>query len=298
MGGMQERALRNGVRWNADEAFAYCEAVTRAHEENFPVASRLVPRRIRPHICAIYAFARLADDMADEGGDPASRLRELDRWEARLDECLEGSADHPVFVALGETVRKFELPDRLLRDLLDAFRQDCRVSRYARWEDLLDYCRRSANPVGRLVLLLFGRGDEAQARHADAICTSLQLTNFWQDLAIDVRKDRIYLPAEDRSRFGVTEDDLRAGRLHDGLRGLLEEVVSRTRRRFEDGRPLLREVGGRFGLELRMVWLGGRRILDRIEAGGFDVFRRRPRLTTRDRIGIAGRAVLGRWAVG
>ncbi len=269
--------------------------MARAHYENFPVASRLVPGRMRPHVAALYAFARAADDFADEPAHDGRRLEAIDRWEARLDRCLAGEADHPVFVALSETIRRFELPDRLLRDLLDAFRQDCRVGRYDTWDELLDYCRRSANPVGRLVLILFGYRGEEEAALSDRICSALQLTNFWQDVPVDLRKDRIYLPTEDRLRFGVTENDLREGRLHEGLRRLLGEVVARTRRLYAEGLPLLGRTRGRLRLELRMVWIGGHLVLDRIERRGFDVFGARPALTRLDRVSMLVRSLLGRW---
>jgi hydroxysqualene synthase len=278
--------------WSLDEAFEYCEAVARAHYENFPVGSRLVPRQLRPYVWSVYAFARQADDFADEAAHAGRRLEKLAGWEARLDRCLDGRPDHPVFVALGETIRRFELPDRLFRDLLDAFRQDCRVSRYENWDRLLDYSRRSAEPVGRLVLLLFGHRDEELARYSDAICSGLQLTNFWQDVALDLAKNRIYLPAEDRRRWGVKEEDLAAGRVHDGMRALMQEMVDRTRRHFAPGRPLLRRVGGRLGLELRWVWFGGHRILRRIERAQGDVFRRRPVLSRADHVWLGLRAAL------
>ncbi len=285
------------ARWTREEAYAYCEAVARAHYENFPIASLAVPRRLRPHVCAIYAFARAADDFADEVAHDGRRLEQLDRWEAQLLRCIDGRADHPVFVALGDTIAGFDLPAALFRDLLDAFRQDCRVRRYASWDDLLDYCRRSANPVGRLVLRLFGFDDDERLRLSDAVCTALQLTNFWQDVAVDLRNDRIYLPADDRGRFGVTEEDLRSGRLHEGLRALLLEMIERTRRCFEEGRPLLGKLHGRLGLEIRLTWLGGNRILDRIEAMGCDVFRARPALTAGDKAALGVRALLGRWGM-
>jgi phytoene synthase len=285
------------ARWTREEAYAYCAAVARARYENFPVASRLLPRGLRLHVCAIYAFARAADDFADEAAHDGRRLEQLDRWEAQLDRCLAGSAEHPVFVALGETIARFDLPEQLFRDLLDAFRQDCRVRRYAGWDDVLDYCRRSANPIGRLMLRLYGHADEEHARQSDAICTGLQLTNFWQDVSIDLRNDRIYIPSEDRQRFGVTEEDLRSGRLHEGFRALLLELIGRTRRRFEEGRPLLDEVRGRLGLEVRLTWLGGHRILDRIERAGCDVFRARPTLTVGDKALLGARAALGRWGL-
>ncbi|MBZ5638662.1 MAG: squalene synthase HpnC [Acidobacteriia bacterium] len=293
---MVKAAVGERARWTREEAYAYCTAVARAHYENFPVASRLVPRRLRPHVAAIYAYARAADDFADEAMHDGRRLEQLERWEERLDRCLAGEADHPVFVALGETIERFSLPAGPFRDLLDAFRQDCRVRRYASWDALLDYCRRSANPIGRLMLLLYGHADDARARHSDAICTGLQLTNFWQDVAVDLRNDRIYLPADDRLRFGVAEEDLRAGRLHEGLRALLLELLGRTRRFFEDGRPLLHELRGRLAIEIRLTWLGGNRILDRIEAAGCDVFHARPELTAGDKALLTAKAVLGRWA--
>jgi squalene synthase HpnC len=294
---MGKAEAREAARWTREEAYAYCAAVARAHYENFPVASRLVPRRLRRHVCAIYAFARAADDFADEAAHDGRRLEQLDRWEAHLDRCLEGKADHPVFVALGETIERFELPEAPFRDLLDAFRQDCRVRRYANWDELLDYCRRSANPIGRLVLRLFGHADEERARLSDAICTGLQLTNFWQDVAVDIRNDLIYLPSDDRHRFGVTEDDIRTGRLHEGFRAAMLEMIGRTRRCFEEGRPLLGAVRGRLALEVRVTWLGGHRILDRIEAVGCDVFRARPELTVTRKALLGARALLGRWAV-
>jgi phytoene synthase len=295
---MAEPVLREKKpRWTLDEAYAYCEAVARAHYENFPVASRLVPRRMRPHVCSLYAFARAADDFADEAAYDGRRLQELDRWDAQLTRCVRGEADHPVFLALGETVRNLELPVRLLRDLLDAFRQDCRVRRYESWDDVLGYCRLSANPVGRLMLRLFGHADEHKDLLSDSICTALQLANFWQDVAVDLRKDRIYIPLEDLRCFGVTEADLAQGRMHDGLRALMHELVARTRRMFEDGRPLLLALQGRLGMEIRAVWLGGRRVLDRIETRGCDVFTSRPRLTRWDRTATITRALVGRWAL-
>jgi phytoene synthase len=284
--------------FSVDSAFAYCSDLTRAHYENFPVASRALPRALRRHVCAIYAFARIADDFADEQAYRGQRLKRLDDWEARLDRALAGRPDHPVFVALAETIRRFELPDRFLRDLLDAFRQDCRVSRYASWEELLDYCRRSANPVGRLVLHLFGYHDEQRGQWSDAICTALQLTNFWQDVAVDWKKDRVYLPEVDRRRHGVDERQIAEGRVSEGFRSLLGELIERTRERFDAGRPLPGSVRGRLALELRCVWHGGRRILDKIERTGYDVFARRPSLSRVDVAVLAGRSLLGGWGHG
>lgn len=290
---MTDAAAPPADGWTLDAAFERCERLARSHYENFPVASRLVPAALRPYVWSIYAFARIADDYADEPQHEGHRLERLDAWESRLDRCLEGRADHPVFVALGETVRRFDLPDRWLRDLLDAFRQDCTVARYETWAQLLDYCRRSANPVGRLMLRLFGYRDERRDAWSDSICTALQLTNFWQDVGVDFSRGRVYLPEEDRACHGVSEEDLAGGRVTPGFRALLGEMVARTRDCFEAGRPLPGSVRGRLGLELRCVWLGGTRILDKIEQAGYDVFRRRPALSRTDLLRAAGRALLG-----
>jgi phytoene synthase len=286
-----------GAAWTASAAFAHCERLAAEHYENFPVASFLVPRALRPHVCSIYAFARSADDFADESEYEGGRLELLDEWEGMLDKCLQGRPEGPIFTALAETVRTFDLPDRWLRDLLDAFRQDCRVTRYRSWEELLDYCRRSANPVGRMVLHLFGYTDDKRGSWSDAICTALQLTNFWQDVGVDWRKGRIYLPTEERERHGVSEDDIRGRRMHAGFRELMLELTGRTRELFERGRPLIGSVGGRLALELRCVWLGGTRILDKIEKADCDVFRKRPSLSRFDFALATGRALLrlGTW---
>jgi len=279
--------------WTPGQAFDECERLAREHYENFPVASRLVPAPLRPHVWSIYAFARIADDYADEPEHEGRRLERLEAWESGLDRCLAGRPDHPVFVALGETIRTFSLPESCFRDLLDAFRQDCTVSRYETWDDLLDYSRRSANPVGRLMLRLFGYRDDRRDAWSDRICTALQLTNFWQDVAVDWSRGRVYLPAEDRRRHGVSDEDLDAGRAGPAFRALLGELIGRTRTLFEAGRPLPASVGGRLGLELRCIWLGGVRILEKIESAGYDVFRRRPTLSRGDLLRAAGRALLG-----
>jgi hydroxysqualene synthase len=258
-----------------DEAFAHCEARVRSHYENFPVGL-FVPRERRPYVHALYAFARAADDFADEAMYEGMRREKLDQWEQRLHAAYRGEAEDPIFVALGATVQRLGIPKELLLDLLSAFRQDTVKSRYDTWDELLDYCRRSANPVGRLVLLVFEQHDPELPAWSDAICTGLQLANHWQDLAVDLRKDRIYLPRELRDHFGVPEWDLNAGRLTDGFRACLREVVARTRALFAQGRPLCDRVGKELRFEMRLTWLGGYSILDGIEAVGYDVFRRRP----------------------
>lgn len=269
-----------------DQAFAHCEALARAHYENFPVGL-FVPRERQRYVHALYAFMRAADDFADEPQYEGRRREKLAEWQARLEAACEGRADDPIFLALGETVRRLEIPRELLLDLLSAFRQDVEKSRYEGWDELLDYCRRSANPVGRLVLIVFGQRDPALAPLSDAICTGLQLANHWQDLAVDLGKDRIYVPGELLRRHGLTEADLRAGRADERFQGLMKELVARARELFARGRPLCDRVGRELRFELRLTWLGGSRILDGIEAAGYDVFRRRPRHGLVDKLALA-----------
>ena len=269
-------------------AYAYCERLAQTHYENFPVASRLLPSRLRPHVAAIYAFARLADDMADEGERPRrERLSDLDDWGQRLESAIgttplprEAHAD--VFIALRHTIQALRLPPQLFRDLLSAFRQDVTTTRYATWEDVLDYCRRSANPVGRLVLRVAGYDNPALDRCSDAVCTALQLANFWQDVEIDRRKDRLYIPADVWEPFGARLEDLDARAITPAWRAALAEVTSRTRALFAAGRPVCDGVRGRLRYELRATWLGGTTILDKLEAAEYDMFAHRPRLTRAD----------------
>jgi hydroxysqualene synthase len=281
--------------WSVAEAYAYCEKIARSHYENFPVGSVLVPAELRQYFYSIYAFARTADDFADEGyGEGYSdeeRLALLDEWRVMLRESTGTRAGHPIFVALADTRAKFRLPIELFEDLLSAFSQDVVKRRYADFTELLDYCRRSANPVGRLILLLFGHQEEEKFRQSDAICTALQLANHWQDVAIDLQKDRVYLPLEDLARFGLSVDSLFEKTLSDGFRKLLEFEIARTRELFAEGKPLCTAVKGRLGIELRLVWLGGSKILDGIEKNGYDVFTRRPLIGKRDKLTILLKAL-------
>jgi squalene synthase HpnC len=276
-----------------EEAYAHCEARVRGHYENFPVGL-FVPREKRPHVHALYAFARAADDFADERMYEGLRAEKLDQWEGRLHAAYEGRAEDPIFIALAHTVRTLEIPKDLLLDLLSAFRQDTVQGRYTTWDELLDYCRRSANPVGRLVLLVFGYRDTALPPLSDSICTALQLANHWQDLAVDLRKDRIYVPRQLLDRFGVKEWDLNAGTVTDAFKALMAELVSRTRVLFRDGRPLCDRVGRDLRFEMRLTWHGGSGILDRIESARYDVFRRRPSYGLAGKLALAWRA--WRWA--
>ncbi len=277
-----------------DRAYATCARLAREHYENFPVASRLLPARMRPHVAAVYAFARIADDFADEGTrSTEERLALLDAWLGSLhgQEPRDGlpPETRDVFTALDATMRSRDLPIGLFEDLLSAFRQDVTTRRYSTWPDVLDYCRRSANPVGRLVLRIAGQASEELDRSSDALCTALQLTNFWQDLERDWTNGRLYLPLEDCSREGAEMRDLDAHRLSPAWQRVLGGAVSLTSRLFDEGRLVCDAVRGRLGLELRLTWLGGRRILERVERQGFDVFGRRPSLGAADFPVLIGR---------
>jgi hydroxysqualene synthase len=275
-------------------AYDACARLAREHYENFPVASLLLPAAMRPHVAAVYAFARTADDFADEGTRTVEeRLRLLHDWSARL-HCEHREHPELLFLALHNTIREKRLPLSLFDDLLSAFRQDVTVHRYPTWDDLLDYCRRSANPVGRLVLRIAGHDDPALDRQSDALCTALQLANFWQDLERDWDKGRLYVPRADLEAAGAAESDLDGRRITSAWRTALATVVARTRTLFAEGRGVADGVSGRLRWELRLTWLGGVRILDRLERDGFDVFRRRPSLGPADAPAIVWRALAWR----
>ncbi len=260
------------------------------HYENFPVASWLLPAHLRAAVRAIYRFARTADDIADEGdAAPATRLARLAELGAQLDAIEAGRAS--AWPDLARAVARHALPIAPLRDLLSAFAQDVTVQRYADYPALLDYCRRSANPIGRLLLHLYRRDEPALAAHADAICTALQLTNFWQDVALDFAKGRVYLPAAELRRFGVETDAIARARVDAAWSALMAAQTARARAMLvASGAPLARALGGRIGFELRLVVQGGLRILERIDAVAGDVFRRRPVLRASDWLCMTVRA--------
>lgn len=270
-------------------AYAECRTISRRHYENFPTASRLVPREKRDALAAIYAFARAADDYADEPGQgsPEDRLRLIGAWRKRLVDCVSGpldGIDHPVFLALGDSIHRYSLSLENLDNLLRAFEQDAVNGRHKNFNSLLSYCTCSANPVGRLTLELFNYRDAGLFRLSDFICTALQLTNFWQDVAIDLARDRVYLPLDDLAAFGL---DLAAIREFAASKLPITDIrwhrlmafeVERTANLFEQGRPLPERVGRELRRQLRLTWLGGTTILGKIEAAGFDMFHRRPSL--------------------
>ena len=263
------------------------------HYENFPVASFLLPPHLREAVAAIYYFARTADDIADEGKLSAEeRLAGLARYQQGLDRIERGETDpDPIFQRLGRAVHAHDLQIPLLRDLLDAFAQDVHKQRYADYAELLDYCRRSANPVGRLLLRLYKAESPLQLEQSDAICSSLQLINHWQDVAVDWYKPRIYLPQEDLDRFNVSDAQIEAGHIDAAWIALMRFEVERARQMMLYGAPLARSLPGRIGFELRLMVCGGLRILEKIEAVGYDVFRRRPQLTAADWPVLCSRAL-------
>ncbi len=258
----------------------------RSHYENFPVASLLLPKALREPVAAIYAFARSADDFADEGDlSPTSRLELLEGYRRELDAIDRNEpTTHPLFLRLRRAISGWRLPTAPFRDLLDAFAQDVMKTRYATFAELEDYCRRSANPVGRLLLRLFGAETPENLRASDAVCSALQLTNHWQDVGIDIAKPvpRLYLPLEDLARFGVREEDIARRVTTAEFRRLMRFEVDRARALMLEGAPLGRRLRGRIGMEIRLVVAGGLRILDKIEAANYDVFSRRPVLAAGD----------------
>lgn len=277
-----------------EEARAWCRRLAESHYENFHVASWFLPRALRPHFHAIYAYCRVADDLGDEVPDTAQALALLDMWGRELDACYEGRARHPVFVALAETIRACSIPKEPFADLLVAFRRDQTITRHATKEALLDYCRYSANPVGRLVLYACGYASEERFRLSDATCSALQLANFWQDVRVDHAKNRIYLPQEDMQRFGVTERTIAEGIATAEFRALLRHEVDYARRLFLEGLPLIGMVGRELALDLDLFSRGGLEILNAIERRNFDVLSARPAISRRTKLSLAFRAVSGK----
>ena len=275
------------------DARAYCATVTRSHYENFTVVSWLLPRKLVPHFQAVYAYCRWADDLADETGGGAAALDLLDWWRRGLLGCYEGECRHPVFIALRETIRQFSIPPEPFLDLLIAFEQDQRVPKYDTFEQLLGYCANSANPVGQLVLYLFETCDDPKAKLSDEICTGLQLANFWQDVARDFEKGRIYLPREDRERFGVSEAQIGTKRFDAAFRELIQFEVRRTWRFFERGRPLLALLPRQARVDVQLFILGGEAVLRAIEKQNYDVLTSRPRIGKVQKAKLLSRALLG-----
>jgi squalene synthase HpnC len=275
-----------------EEARAYCERLARSHYENFSVATWFLPRRLRPHFHSIYAYCRISDDLGDEVGNPQHALQLLDIWEGELEACYAGRPRHPVFVALAETVRACDIPRQPFADLLTAFRQDQRVNRYETFEEVVGYCRYSANPVGRLVLYACGYHDDERQQLSDYTCTALQLANFWQDVAVDYGKGRIYLPLEDLRRFGVTEKDITERRATPQFLELMRFEVQRAREWFHKGLALAEKVDSELAIDIELFSRGGLAILQAIEDQGYDVLRRRPVISKTRKLALVARAGL------
>ncbi len=276
------------------EAQKYCRDLARSHYENFSVASWFLPKNLRQHFFNVYAYCRIADDLGDEVGDPQASLALFDEWEQELDRCYDGSPMHPVFVALTETVREFQIPKHEFSDLLRAFRQDQTVTQYETFQDFLGYCRYSANPVGRLVLYLGGYGDEERQRLSDFTCTGLQLTNSWQDVAEDFDRGRVYLPQEDLRRFGVNDAVIAGKRATPEFRELMRFEVERAREWFRQGLPLIGQVKREVARDIDLFSRGGMEILRAIEASGYDVLSHRPAISKGRKLALVLRAAWSR----
>jgi len=286
--------------WTFAESQAYTRWLATHHYENFHVVSFLLPKRLHQDFYNVYSYCRWADDLGDETGDRAESLRLLAWWRAELQEMYEGRASHPVFLALADTVRRHSIPREPFADLIHAFVQDQTVTRYRDWDELFGYCRYSANPVGRLVLYLCGYADADRQRLSDATCTALQLANFWQDVTVDLLKDRVYLPLDVLVRHGCEIDDLLARRFTLGFREAMREAVERAREFFLVGLPLSGMVDRRLALDLDLFSRGGLRVLEKIEQQGYDVLAARPAISKAERVrlllGSLARVALARAA--
>ena len=272
--------------WTPADAARYTRWLATRHYENFHVVSFLLPRELHQDFYNVYAFCRWADDLGDEIGDARKSLELLSWWRRELDGMYAGRASNPVFIALAQTVERHRLPIEPFCDLITAFEQDQRVTRYRNWEELLEYCRYSANPVGRLLLYLCGYRDPMRQELSDATCTALQLANHWQDVAVDLEKDRVYIPLDIMARHGYSLDQLYARQFTPQFAALMRDIVNRARDLFLRGLPLAGTVGGRLAVDLELFSRGGMRVLDKIEQQNYDVLSRRPAISKLERVRI------------
>ena len=275
-----------GQTFTAEEARAYTRWLATSHYENFHVVSFLLPKRLHQDFYNVYSYCRWADDLGDEMGDRAESLRLLEWWRGGLDALYQGRASHPVFVALLPTVQRYGIPREPFANLIEAFIQDQTVTRYRDFEELFGYCRNSANPVGRLVLYLCGYSDEERQRLSDSTCTALQLANFWQDVTVDLQKDRVYIPLDVMSRHRYTVEDLFALRFTPAFREVMREIVEEARRLFVKGLPLVGKVDRRLSFDLDLFSRGGMRVLRKIEQQGYNVLQSRPAISKTERVGL------------
>ena len=274
------------------EAYSYCERLARTHYENFSVATWFLPKRLRQHFFNVYAYCRISDDLGDETGSPTASLQLLDQWESELNACYDGNPRHPVFVALAGTVREFDIPRHEFSDLLTAFRQDQTVTRYEIFDDLLGYCRYSANPVGHLVLYLCGYRDPERQQLSDFTCTALQLANFWQDVSLDYDKGRIYLPLEDLGKYGVEESNIAGRNNTPQFREMMRFEVARTREWFQKGLPLVSKVSRELAIDLDLFSRGGQEILNAIQRQDYAVLGSRPAISKPRKLALVVRAAI------
>jgi len=276
------------------EAQEYCARLARTHYENFSVASWFLPQRLRQHFYNVYAYCRISDDLGDEVGDTAASLELLNQWQQELDACYEGNPKHPVFVALAETVREFDIPKHEFSDLLLAFRQDQTITRFETFNDLLAYCRYSANPVGHLVLYLCGYRDFERQYLSDFTCTALQLANFWQDVSIDYEKGRIYLPLEDLRRFHVSQREIADNQNTPAFCAMMKFEVERARDWFRQGLPLIGKVDRELAVDLDLFSRGGQEILNAIEKQNYAVLGNRPAISKSRRLALVAHAAIAK----
>jgi len=282
--------------WRLEDSLAYTRWLATHHYENFQVVSFLLPKRLHQDFYNVYSFCRWADDLGDEFGDVARSLELLKWWRGLTREAFEGRAAHPVFVALRTTIAAHALPDEPFHDLITAFEQDQTKTRYADWPEVFAYCKNSANPVGRLVLYLSGYRDAERQRLSDATCTALQLANFWQDVSVDWKKDRVYLPQALLTRNGSGDGDIAEGRATEGFRASMREACDEAQRLFEEGLPLARMVDRRLSLDLELFSRGGMKIIEKIRQRDYDVLSERPRISKVERVELLLRGLL-RWAI-
>lgn len=285
----------NELESSKEKADAYCRDLAKTHYENFTVGSLFIPKTVRQHMYNVYAFCRWSDDLGDESGNPTTALERLHDWEKQLEDCYRGKASHPIFIALQDTIKTFNIPEQSFWELIQAFKQDQTKTRYQNFQEVLDYCRYSANPVGHLVLYLFGYRDPERQALADKTCTALQLANFWQDVKRDLKIGRIYIPLDDMEQFRVTEKDLYRKDATPNVKSLIKFQVNRTRELFAQGRPLVEAVQGILKIDLEAFTLGGLAVLDGIEKIDCDVLSVRPEVSRLAKLKIlfsAGRHLL------
>lgn len=285
--------MKNFLPPGLEPAYQECQQLVQKHYENFPVASWLLPEKSRPHVAALYAYARTADDFADEESFKGRRLSELNLWEKELRNAMKGMPARPILRAFANTIKTLDIPLSLPLDLLKAYRMDLEKHRYSTWNSLLYYCRHSANPVGRMVLYISGIREEKLHQYSDFICGGLQLINFWQDTALDLCRGRIYYPKSEWKKFGVKEKNLLDGKVLDSTRQLVKNAVDFTDNYYRQGYPLLSAVRGRLRLELQATYLGGKGILSKIRDMGYNVFENRPVLNPLDKTLLVLRTLMG-----